>query len=88
MIQNPRLLLVDEPTSSLDPKISREVMGLIREIAREFHVPVLCNIHNVELATEFCTHVIGLQDGAKMFEGRPGELDARALQEIYAMEVL
>jgi phosphonate transport system ATP-binding protein len=88
LIQNPRLLLVDEPTSSLDPKISREVMGLIREIAREFHVPVLCNIHNVELATEFCTHVIGLQDGVKMFEGRPGELNARALQEIYAMEVL
>ena len=57
---------------SLDPKISREVMGLIREIAREFHVPVLCNIHNVELATEFCTHVIGLQDGVKMFRRPPG----------------
>ena len=88
LIQNPRLLLVDEPTSSLDPKISREVMGLIREIARELHVPVLCNIHNVDLATEFCTHVIGLQDGMKKFEGRPAELDTHALQEIYAMEVL
>jgi phosphonate transport system ATP-binding protein len=88
LIQNPRLLLVDEPTSSLDPKISREVMGLIREIAREFHIPVLCNIHDVELATEFCTHVIGLQDGVKKFEGRPGELNAQALHEIYAMEVL
>jgi phosphonate transport system ATP-binding protein len=88
LIQNPRLLLVDEPTSSLDPKISREVMGLIREIAREFHVPVLCNIHDVELATEFCTHVIGLQDGVKKFEGQPGELNAQALHEIYAMEVL
>jgi phosphonate transport system ATP-binding protein len=88
LIQNPRLLLVDEPTSSLDPKISREVMGLIREIAREFHIPVLCNIHDVELATEFCTHVIGLQDGVKKFEGRPAELNAQALHEIYAMEVL
>ena len=88
LIQNPRLLLVDEPTSSLDPKISREVMGLIREIAREFHIPVLCNIHDVDLATEFCTHVIGLQDGVKKFEGRPGELNAQALHEIYAMEIL
>lgn len=88
LIQNPRLLLVDEPTSSLDPKISREVMGLIREIAREFHIPVLCNIHDVELATEFCTHVIGLQDGVKKFEGGPGELNSQALHEIYAMEVL
>jgi phosphonate transport system ATP-binding protein len=88
LIQNPKLLLVDEPTSSLDPKISREVMSLIREMARELHVPVLCNIHDVELATEFCTRVIGLQDGSKKFEGNPGELDRRALQDIYAMEVL
>ena len=88
LIQNPKLLLVDEPTSSLDPKISREVMGLIREMAREFHVPVLCNIHDVDLACDFCTRVIGLQDGIKKFEGSPAELDKRALQEIYAMEVL
>lgn len=88
LIQNPKLLLVDEPTSSLDPKISREVMGLIREMASELHVPVLCNIHDVDLACDFCTHVIGLQDGVKKFDGPPGELDKRALQEIYAMEVL
>ena len=88
LIQNPKLLLVDEPTSCLDPKISREVMGLIREMAREFHIPVLCNIHDVDLACEFCTHVIGLQDGIKKFEGPPAKLDKQALQEIYAMEVL
>ena len=88
LIQNPKLLLVDEPTSSLDPKISREVMGLIREMAREFHIPVLCNIHDVDLACDFCTQVIGLQDGIKKFEGPPAKLDKQALQEIYAMEVL
>lgn len=88
LIQNPKLLLVDEPTSSLDPKISREVMQLIREVASEFHIPVLCNIHHVELATEFCTHIIGLQDGVKKFEGRPAQLDKHALHDIYAMEVL
>jgi phosphonate transport system ATP-binding protein len=88
LIQNPKLLLVDEPTSSLDPKIAREVMGLIREMAREFHIPVLCNIHDVDLACDFCTQVIGLQDGVKKFDGPPDRLDKRALQEIYAMEVL
>jgi phosphonate transport system ATP-binding protein len=88
LIQNPKLLLVDEPTSSLDPKISREVMTLIREIAAEFHIPVLCNIHDVDLACDFCTRVIGLQDGLKKFEGTPAELDKAALQDIYAMEVL
>jgi phosphonate transport system ATP-binding protein len=88
LIQNPKLLLVDEPTSSLDPKIAREVMGLIREMAREFHLPVLCNIHDVDLACDFCSHVIGLQAGVKKFDGPPAELDKRALQDIYAMEVL
>ncbi|HEY2630461.1 MAG TPA: ATP-binding cassette domain-containing protein, partial [Usitatibacter sp.] len=88
LIQNPKMLLVDEPTSSLDPKIAREVMGLIREMARERHIPVLCNIHDVELACAFCTRVIGLQDGYKKFDGTPDKLDKQALHEIYAMEVL
>jgi ABC-type glutathione transport system ATPase component len=88
LIQEPRLLLVDEPTSSLDPKIAREVMGLIRQMAEEFQVPVLCNIHDVDLATRFCSRIIGLQDGVKRFEGRPDELSPAALRDIYAMEVL
>jgi phosphonate transport system ATP-binding protein len=64
------------------------VMGLIREIARERRIPVLCNIHDVKLATEFCSHIIGLQEGAKKFEGSPAELDERAMHTIYALEVL
>jgi len=88
LIQNPKMLLVDEPTSSLDPKIAREVMTLIREIAREFGVPVLCNIHDVDLALEFCSRVIGLQEGAKRFDGPPSEIDRHVLADIYSMEVL
>jgi phosphonate transport system ATP-binding protein len=88
LIQNPKMLLVDEPTSSLDPKISREVMALIKEVAGERKIPVLCNIHDVDLACDFCTNVIGLQDGVKKFDGPPAQLDRKALQEIYAMEVL
>jgi phosphonate transport system ATP-binding protein len=88
LVQNPKLLLVDEPTSSLDPKIAREVMTLIQEVAREYRIPVLCNMHDVDLALEFCTRVIGLQDGETRFEGLPGALDRGALRDIYAMEVL
>ncbi|HEX9702228.1 MAG TPA: ATP-binding cassette domain-containing protein, partial [Rhodospirillales bacterium] len=88
LMQDPKLLLLDEPTSSLDPKISREVMELIREIAREFNVPVLCNIHNVQLAMEFCNRIIGLQAGVKMFDGPTDQIDRQKLDEIYAMEVL
>ncbi len=88
LMQDPKLLLLDEPTSSLDPKISREVMALIMEIAKEYKVPVLCNIHDVKLAMEFCNKIIGLQDGIKMFDGPTSKMNAKKLDEIYAMEVL
>ena len=88
LMQDPKLLLLDEPTSALDPKISREVMALIIEIAREYNVPVLCNIHDVQLAKEFCNKIIGLQDGVKMFDGPTSEMNEETLNEIYALEVL
>ena len=88
LMQDPKLLLLDEPTSSLDPKISREVMALIMEIAKEYKVPVLCNIHDVQLAMEFCSKIIGLQDGVKMFDGPTADMSKERLDDIYAMEVL
>ncbi len=88
LIQRPQLLLVDEPTSSLDPKIAKEVMGMIKELSQEAGVPVLCNIHDVQLALEFSNKVIGLQDGVKKFEGPTQEVDKKTLEEIYAMEIL
>jgi phosphonate transport system ATP-binding protein len=88
LMQRPKLLLLDEPTSALDPKISREVMGLIRDIATELGVPALCNIHDVQLAKEFCNKIIGMQDGYKKFDGATETLKDSDLEEIYAMEVL
>ncbi len=88
LIQHPQLLLVDEPTSSLDPKIAREVMGMIKKMSEEVGVPVLCNIHDVQLALEFSNKVIGLQDGVKKFEGPTKDVDKNTLEEIYAMEIL
>ena len=88
LMQEPKLLLLDEPTSALDPKISKEVMGLIKNMASEFGVPCLCNIHDVNLAMEFCNKIIGLQDGEKMFDGPTEEMDQTQLDRIYAMEVL
>jgi phosphonate transport system ATP-binding protein len=88
IIQQPQLLLVDEPTSSLDPKIARDVMQMIKTMSQEAEVPVLCNIHDVQLALDFSNKVIGLQDGIKKFEGPTGTVDQSTLEEIYAMEVL
>jgi phosphonate transport system ATP-binding protein len=88
LMQKPSLLLLDEPTSALDPKISRDVMSLIRGLASEYGVPVLCNIHDVQLAMEFCNRIIGLQDGVKKFDGSVASMKKEHLDEIYAMEVL
>ena len=88
LMQNPKMLLLDEPTSALDPKISREIMGLVKQMATELKVPCLCNIHDVQLATEFCNKIIGLQDGNMMFNGPTEEMNEDRLNEIYAMEVL
>jgi phosphonate transport system ATP-binding protein len=88
LMQNPKMLLLDEPTSALDPKISREIMGLVKQMATELNVPCLCNIHDVQLATEFCNKIIGLQDGYMMFNGPTGDMNEDRLNEIYAMEVL
>jgi phosphonate transport system ATP-binding protein len=88
LMQNPKMLLLDEPTSALDPKISREIMGLVKQMATELNVPCLCNIHDVQLATEFCNKIIGLQDGYMMFNGPTEDMNEDRLNEIYAMEVL
>ncbi len=88
LIQGPKLLLLDEPTSSLDPKMSREIMNLIKEMATELNVPCLCNIHDVQLAMEFCNKIIGIKDGVKMFDGSTESLNKEKLDEIYFMEVL
>ena len=63
-------------------------MGLIKTMAKEFGVPCLCNIHDVNLAMEFCNKIIGLQDGEKMFDGPTEDMDQSQLDRIYAMEVL
>lgn len=88
LMQRPEILLLDEPTSALDPKISRDVMRLIRELADELKVPVLCNIHDVQLALETCNRIIGMQDGYKKFDGPTEGMCKQDLDEIYAMEVL
>lgn len=88
LMQRPKLLLVDEPTSSLDPKIAREVMGMIKKMSEEEGVPVVCNIHDVVLALEFSNKVIGLQDGIKKFDGSTDSVNKSTLDELYALEVL
>ena len=83
IMQDPELVLADEPTSSLDPKTSVEIMELLAQLARERGIPVIVNIHNVELAKRFAERIVGMSQGAIVFDGPPTELRESHLLAIY-----
>ena len=86
LIQNPELLLVDEPTASLDPKTSRQIMRLICELCRERQLSAIINIHDVLLAQMFAERIVGLQLGEIVYDGPPDGLTADVLTRIYGEE--
>jgi len=86
LMQDPDLLLVDEPTASLDPKTARQIMRLIRSLALERQRPALINIHDVALAQAFSDRVVGLKAGRVAFDGPPQALTPEVLTEIYGVE--
>jgi phosphonate transport system ATP-binding protein len=86
LMQDPELLLVDEPTASLDPKTARQIMRLIRALALERECPALVNIHDVALAQGFADRVLGLKGGRLAFDGPSADLTPAVLTEIYGAE--
>ena len=86
LMQQPDLLLADEPTSSLDPKTAVEIMELIARRAGEAGIPAIVNLHNVELARRFATRVIGMAKGEIVFDGPPERLEDEHLLAIYGGE--
>ena len=87
LIQAPELLLVDEPTASLDPKTSRQIMRLIRELCAERKpLSAIINIHDVTLAQTFAERIVGLRLGEIVYDGPPAGLTAQVLTQIYGEE--
>lgn len=86
LIQQPDLLLVDEPTASLDPKTSRQIMRLIRELCAERQLATIINIHDVALAQMFVQRIVGLRLGEVVYDGPPDGLTPEVLTEIYGEE--
>ncbi len=86
LAQEPELLLVDEPTASLDPKTSRTVMRLLTQLCRERNLSAVVNIHDVVLAQSFLPRIIGLNAGAVVYDGPASGLDAEVLTRIYGEE--
>jgi len=86
LIQNPELLLIDEPTASLDPKTARQIMRLIGELCAERKLSAIINIHDVMLARMFAERIIGLRHGEIVYDGPPAGLTAEVLTRIYGEE--
>jgi len=86
VMQEPKLLLADEPTSSLDPKTSVEIMELLANVGRDRGIPVLINMHDVDLAKRFADRIIGMTDGTIVFDGAPAYLTDDVLKQIYGGE--
>ena len=86
LIQDPALLLVDEPTASLDPKTSRQIMRLICELCEERGLAAIINIHDVLLAQMFVPRIVGLRLGEVVYDGPSDGLSPDVLTEIYGEE--
>lgn len=86
LMQRPKVLLADEPTSSLDPKTSFEIMLLLKEQGRLNNIPVIVNIHDVELARRYADRIIGMSGGHIVYDGPPEDLSDAFLKQIYGGE--
>ena len=86
LMQEPSILLVDEPTAALDPKTSRQIMRLICELCAERGLAAIINIHDVGLAQMFAARIVGLCKGEIVFDGSPRNLTPEALTLIYGEE--
>ena len=86
LMQAPHILLADEPTSSLDPKTSVEIMELMARLAGDLDIPVIVNIHDVALGSRFAQRIIGMSEGNIVYDGVPSGLTDTHLKEIYGGE--
>ena len=86
VMQEPKLLLADEPTSSLDPKTSVEIMELMKDVGARRGIPVLVNMHDVELARRFADRVVGMSGGKIVYDGPSQYLTDDVLKSIYGGE--
>lgn len=85
LMQQPRIILADEPVASLDPRNSQIVMDALRDVNRRDGITVLVNLHHLDTAREYCDRIVAMQQGRVMFEGAPNQLTAAKVREVYGV---
>jgi len=86
LMQKPKILLADEPISSLDPKNAQRVMDDMLKINREDGITIICNLHSLDVAKKYCDRLIGLSDGKVVFDGLPDDLTTEISKELYDID--
>ncbi len=87
LMQQPRIILADEPIASLDPRNTQLVMDALAAINRELGITVLCNLHSLEIARSYCSRLVGMSAGRVVFDGTAAQLSDDIAQELYGLEV-
>ena len=86
LMQEPRLMLADEPVASLDPVLAHSILRYLELLNRQDGITVLCSLHFLDLVHRYATRVIGLKDGELVFDGLPSELTRERFKEVYGEE--
>jgi phosphonate transport system ATP-binding protein len=86
LVQEPRIVLADEPIASLDPRNTRVVMDALLRINKHFGITVLCNLHSLDLARSYCDRLVGMAAGKLVFDGTPEALTNDVARELYGLE--
>jgi len=86
LVQRPRIILADEPIASLDPRNTQMVMEALRTIDQEMGITVLCNLHDLDLARDYCARLVGMSSGKVVFDGAPNQLTPDAVKNLYGIE--
>lgn len=86
IVQDPKIILADEPIASLDPVSSRQVMNYFKMLNKEYGITVIINIHDVETALEYSDRILGIKKGELAFDGKPSEVNQAVIKNIYGQD--
>jgi len=86
LVQQPKIILADEPIASLDPRNTQVVMDALASINRDLGITVLCNLHALDVARNYCDRLVGMSAGRVVFDGAPAELTDPVVQNLYGLE--
>jgi len=86
LMQDPKLILADEPVASLDPVLAHTILKYLEQLNKERGITVLCSLHFLDLVHRYATHAIALKDGELVFQGLPRQIDDAEFKSIYGQE--